>query len=237
MPRTKQAGVRNDNRATKSVSRPVRTLSSRELVADNEDEYATNSEGRPTNSAPSSGLPEGSPARDSPSGTGSGQGGSPTSPPARKQVARKMTRMVRQEVSQSRPQPGTPSKRQLPIARKHVDLRSSQLKKEKSKRRSKPGILALKEIRRYQNSVEQLIPKTSFQRLVREITKNVDRTKEYRFQATALQALQEAAEYFLISMFEDVNLAALHGRRVTIMPRDISLVMKIRIDGRFNYKR
>lgn len=189
MPRTKQAAVRNDNRATKSVSRPVRTLSSRELVADEEDEYATNSEGRPTSSAPSSGLPEDSPARDTP-GTGSGQGASPTSPPARKQVARKMTRMVRQEAPQSRPQPGTPSKRQLPIARKQVDLRSSQLKKEKSKRRSKPGIVALKEIRRYQNSVEQLIPRASFQRLVREITKNVDRTKEYRFQAAALQALQ-----------------------------------------------
>ena len=187
MPRTKKdptqsPAQRSDNRAVKSIVRPVRTLSEQARPTDDEDEYASTGRGE------SSGLPESSPSPES-SG-GSEEAGSPPlrKQVAKKQVARKMTRM---RLPQSRPHPGTPRK-QMATARKEVDLRSSQLKskKEKSKKRSKPGILALKEIRKYQASTEPLVPKLSFQRLVREIAKKEGKGTDYRFQATALMALQ-----------------------------------------------
>ena len=51
-----------------------------------------------------------------------------------------------------------------------------------------------------------------------------------RFQSTALAALQEAAKNFLVGLFEDVNLLAVHAKRVTVMPRDIRLALRIRGD-------
>ena len=51
-----------------------------------------------------------------------------------------------------------------------------------------------------------------------------------RFQSTALAALQEAAENFLVGLFEDVNLLAVHAKRVTVMPCDIRLALRIRGD-------
>ena len=50
---------------------------------------------------------------------------------------------------------------------------------------------------------------------------------QVRFQSTALAALQEAAENFIVGLFEDVNLLAVHARRVTIMPQDIRLALRI----------
>ena len=89
-------------------------------------------------------------------------------------------------------------------------------------RRFRPGTVALRQIRRYQKSTELLIRKLPFQRLVREIVWH-DMREQYRFQSTALLALQEAAEAHLVYMFEQVNDIAIHGRRVTIMPKDIQL--------------
>lgn len=91
------------------------------------------------------------------------------------------------------------------------------------KRRS-PGVLALREIRWYQKTTEHLIPKLSFQRLVREIAQNFcDSTM--KFQSAALGALQEAAECFIVGIFEDTNLACVHARVSTplLMPRSDSL--------------
>ena len=85
----------------------------------------------------------------------------------------------------------------------------------------RPGTVTLRQIRKYQHSTELLIRKFPFQRLVREITYKLD--KELRFQSTALLALQEAAEDYLVRMFEDVQLIAIHGRRVTIQAKDIQL--------------
>ena len=99
----------------------------------------------------------------------------------------------------------------------------------KKPHRYQPGMVALREIRRYQRSTENLIKKTPFQKLIREIS------QEYRicpdgpgtpsvqvhFQSTAIAALQEAAENFILGLFEDVNLLAIHARHVTIMPHDI----------------
>ena len=50
---------------------------------------------------------------------------------------------------------------------------------------------------------------------------------QVRFQSTAIVALQEAAENFIMGLFEDVNLLAVHAKRVTVMPRDIRLALII----------
>ena len=90
-------------------------------------------------------------------------------------------------------------------------------------RRFRPGTVALRQIRRYQKSTELLIRKIPFQRFVREVVAGLFPTANLRFQSTALLALQEAAEAHLVYMFEQVNDIAIHGRRVTIMPKDIQL--------------
>lgn len=97
---------------------------------------------------------------------------------------------------------------------------------EKKKRRYRPGTVALREIRRYQKSTDLLLRKLPFQRLVKEIATNF-RT-ELRFQSTALLALQEASEAYLVGLFEDTNLCAIHAKRVTILPRDMALARRIR---------
>ncbi|KAI6218778.1 hypothetical protein M3Y95_00849500 [Aphelenchoides besseyi] len=86
--------------------------------------------------------------------------------------------------------------------------------------------VALREIRRYQKSTELLIRKLPFQRLVREIAQ--DFKTDLRFQSSAVLALQEAAEAYLVGLFEDTNLCAIHAKRVTIMPKDIQLARRIR---------
>eukprot|EP00798_Chlamydomonas_sp_ICE-L_P030554 gene30554-biopygen16396 len=63
-------------------------------------------------------------------------------------------------------------------------------------------------------------------RLVREIAQ--DFKTDLRFQSSAVLALQEAAEAYLVGLFEDTNLAAIHAKRVTIMPKDIQLARRIR---------
>lgn len=93
----------------------------------------------------------------------------------------------------------------------------------------RPGALALKEIRRYQKSTELLIRKLPFQRLVREISQNYK--TDLRFQGSALDALQEASESYLVGLFEDTNLCCIHAKRVTIMPKDIQLARRIRGEG------
>lgn len=94
----------------------------------------------------------------------------------------------------------------------------------------KKGTRVLSEIRRLQKTGDLLIPKAPFFRLVREVAHRVDPTTEYRFQAQAVAALQEGAEAYLVSIFEDACHAAFHAGRVTVMPRDIQLVRRIRGD-------
>ncbi|TEA21828.1 hypothetical protein DBR06_SOUSAS20010006, partial [Sousa chinensis] len=89
----------------------------------------------------------------------------------------------------------------------------------KKPHRYRPGTVALREIRRYQKSTELLIRKLPFQRLVREIAQ--DFKTDMRFQSSAVMALQEACEAYLVGLFEDTNLCAIHAKRVTIMPKDI----------------
>ncbi|KAH8047583.1 hypothetical protein JL722_13027 [Aureococcus anophagefferens] len=77
-----------------------------------------------------------------------------------------------------------------------------------------------------QKSTELLVRKLPFQRLVREIAQ--DFKTDLRFQGSAVLALQEAAEAYLVGLFEDTNLCAIHAKRVTIMPKDIQLARRIR---------
>ena len=92
--------------------------------------------------------------------------------------------------------------------------------------RYRPGTVALRQIRKYQKSTELLLRKLPFQRLVREIAS--DFQNDLRFQSTAILALQEAAEAYLVSLMEDTNLCAIHAKRVTIMPKDMALARRIR---------
>ena len=96
----------------------------------------------------------------------------------------------------------------------------------KKPHRYRPGTVALREIRRYQKSTDLLLRKLPFQRLVREIAQ--DFKQDLRFQGSAVLALQEAAEAHNIGIFEDTNLCAIHAKRVTIMPKDVQLVQRIR---------
>jgi histone H3 len=105
----------------------------------------------------------------------------------------------------------------------------------KKPHRFRPGTVALREIRKYQKSTDLLIRKLPFQRLgtpfsysVRELAHEFK--QELRFQSSAVLALQEAAEAYLVSLFEDTNLCAIHARRVTIMTKDLQLARRIRGD-------
>ncbi|OIR57849.1 MAG: histone H3 [Amphiamblys sp. WSBS2006] len=109
------------------------------------------------------------------------------------------------------------------VARKSAPAPVASVKKP---HRYKPGTVALREIRKYQKSTDLLIRKLPFQRLVREIAQETK--ADLRFQTTAILALQEASEAYLVSLFEDVNLCAIHSKRVTIMSKDIQLARRIR---------
>mmetsp|Transcript_14887 Transcript_14887/g.51507 ORF Transcript_14887/g.51507 Transcript_14887/m.51507 type:complete len:128 (-) Transcript_14887:87-470(-) len=100
------------------------------------------------------------------------------------------------------------------------------------KHRKRPGQKALQEIRVYQRSTELLIRKLPFARLVREICNEETGNAEFRWQASAISALQEATEAHFVQLFEDANLCAIHGKRVTIMVKDIQLARRIRGRGR-----
>ena len=89
--------------------------------------------------------------------------------------------------------------------------------------RYRPGTVALRETRKFQKSTDLLINRSSFNRVIRQISDN-----KYRYQATALLAIQEAAEAFMVQIFEEAQLSAIHGKRVTIFPRDLALVKRIR---------
>jgi histone H3 len=105
---------------------------------------------------------------------------------------------------------------------------------EKRKIRFKPGTVALREIKRYQKSTNLLLPRASFQRVVRSICHEIDNT--LRCQAQALLALQEATEAYLVGVFEDANLCCIHAKRVTIKKQDMELARRIRGEHNFDYR-
>lgn len=133
----------------------------------------------------------------------------------------------------------------------HRDVRRRQLpQRPRGGRRYRPGVAALREIRRYQKSTDLLIRRAPFQRLVRELA-DVIRPPlvALRWRGDALAALQEAAEAYLVRLFDDAcvrvcaacaprlrtrarrarrNLCAIHARRVTLLPKDVQLARRLR---------
>ena len=100
--------------------------------------------------------------------------------------------------------------------------------KRSSKRRfrSRPGVVALREIKKYQRSTDLLVPRLPFQRVVKEITGKIN--SDLRFSAQGLIALQECTESFMTGLFEDSYMCSIHAKRVTLMPRDVQLARRIR---------
>lgn len=131
-----------------------------------------------------------------------------------KQTARKISMSVR---------PMKNTERQ--VARKMPEITTSSGGVKKP-RRFRPGCVALREIRRYQKTTDLLIRKLPFQRLVREIGQII--AVNIRFQKSAMLALQEACEAYLVGFFEDTNLCAIHAKRITINAKDMILVRRIR---------
>ena len=105
---------------------------------------------------------------------------------------------------------------------------------EKRKMRRKAGTVALREIKRYQKSIDNLLPRAPFQRLVRTIVEDMDH--QLRFQSQALVAIQEATEAYIVALFEDTNLCAIHAKRMTILKKDMQLARRIRGDRNFDYR-
>lgn len=104
---------------------------------------------------------------------------------------------------------------------------------QKKEKRKSSDLVALREIKRYQKSTELLIPKRPFQLLVRQILEELNHKRPSacdinRMQSKAITALQEAPEAYLAELFEDLNLCAIHAKRVTIMPGDLNLVRRVR---------
>ena len=68
---------------------------------------------------------------------------------------------------------------------------------------------------------------------MREITQDfkaqggIGMTDDKRWQSSAMVALQEASESYLVHLFEDTNLCAIHAKRITILPKDMSLARRI----------
>ncbi|KAF9461539.1 putative DNA binding protein [Collybia nuda] len=108
----------------------------------------------------------------------------------------------------------------------HKALSSSITGTESHLHHSRPGTVALREIRKFQKSTKHLIPKLPMQRLIREIA--AEYKDDLQFQPSAIEALHEACEAYIAEYLNHANLVALHAKRVTIQPKDMELVKKIR---------
>ena len=120
------------------------------------------------------------------------------------------------------------------VSSKSKGVKKNPEAKERKKMRWKPGTVALREVKRYQRSVENLLPRAPFQRLVRAVCK--DYNPDLRWQPAALLAIQEAAEAHLAGLFEDTNLCAIHAKRQTVMKKDMDLARRIRGDATRDYR-
>lgn len=108
-------------------------------------------------------------------------------------------------------------------ANKAASIKNGGLKRT---RRFRPGTVALREIRRYQNSTELLIRKLPFQRLVREITQ--DYHVGMRYQRSAMNALQVAAEAYLVNIIDASYATTILRKHSLLEVKDMRHVMKMR---------
>ena len=99
-------------------------------------------------------------------------------------------------------------------------------KEEGTVTRMRRGLKALQDIKWYQSNTDQLIQKLPFQRVVRQVAQSI--RADLWFQSTAIMALQDAGEVFLIGLLEEANYCAIHAKHITVMPKDIQLAHCIR---------
>ena len=92
--------------------------------------------------------------------------------------------------------------------------------------RSRPGVVALREIKKLQRSTDLLVPRLPFQKVVKDICSKIN--QDLRFSSQGLLALQESAESFMTGLFEDSYMCTIHAKRVTLMPKDMQLARRIR---------
>jgi len=130
--------------------------------------------------------------------------------------------MARTKATQRNSTGGKAPRKQLATKAARKNEAPSGLKKP---HRFRPGTVALRQIRKFQKSTDLLLRRLPFNRLVREIAYEFN--NDLRFQAGAVLAMQEASEAYLVGLFENTNLCAIHARRVTIMPRDMHLARRI----------
>ena len=114
-------------------------------------------------------------------------------------------------------------KKTLQASKKRTNASTGGIKKPM---RYKPGTVALREIRWYQKSTELLCRKLLVSRVIRKIAQ--DFRSDLCFQTAAIAALHKAMESYLVGLFDDTNLCAIHAKRVTIMPKDMQLARRIR---------
>ena len=93
-------------------------------------------------------------------------------------------------------------------------------------RAPRPGTAILREIARYQRSTHLLIPRAPFLRIVRGIALNL--APDMRFQHSAVEALREATEAYLVEWLSTANVAATHTGRITVSVSDFDLMRRIR---------
>ncbi|KAH6554904.1 hypothetical protein KP509_1Z298400 [Ceratopteris richardii] len=121
-----------------------------------------------------------------------------------------------------------PTNHRVTVAGKTLPTNQGAIPNARASQRRRRYTKAFAEIRHYQKTAELLIPRRPFARVVKEELQRY--CAGLRIQALALEALQEVAEAYLISMLEDSNLCAIHAKRVTIQPKDIQLARRIRGD-------
>lgn len=112
---------------------------------------------------------------------------------------------------------------------KNMCMKVAQVRDSKERKtKFRPGMKALREIRKFQSTTKLVIQKMPFQRLVKEIAQSI--RPDLRFQSSAVEAIQEATEAYMVGLFDDANACAIHAQRVTVQPADIQLAMRLRGD-------
>nr|XP_027198664.1 histone H3-like [Dermatophagoides pteronyssinus] len=147
-------------------------------------------------------------------------------------IRKQNSKMEKKKTKSSSSTTTTPKKNKTKsklLERSVIDFETkSELLKQK---RYRPGTMALREIRNYQKLNKLSIPKQNFQRLIQSLTNDIYGNGRYRMQKSAIEAIQEASESYLINLLHDTNLLAIHAKRVTIMPKDLRLAIRIRGGG------
>jgi len=198
--------MQNEKNAEKEETAAPPAREDRESSPDSE---SSESSGFLTHASTSQGVPTKKPAAAAPKITGKKIG--PASKLGKKKLEKSPKTPAQKRKSMSGPSRQTPGT-------------------ERKKQRWRPGTVALREIRQYQRSTNLLIPKLPFSRLIKELANERSSSGGLRFQSSALMALQEAAESYIVQLFEDTNLCAIHAKRVTVMPKDMNLARRIRGD-------